>query len=147
MVTGLGGVADLASGPHEITAEETMALYDPFTMKKQQLSRYTTDFARCRARLTQPEYDAIINWINGQIDAIAQGEEITDSSWLPGHDWSGTPLDPLYAACGADEKLAGMYWGVLLWNCFVEHELDWFFKTKDRTEDEKETGKKYWRRH
>ena len=66
-----------------------MALYDPFTMKKKLLSQYTTGFARCRARLTQPEYDAIINWINGQIDSIAQGEEITDSSWLPGHDWSG----------------------------------------------------------
>ena len=87
-----------------------MALYDPFTMKKMQLSKYTTHFARCRARLSQPEYDAIINWINSQIDAIAQGEEITDSSWLPGRDWSGTPLDPLYAACAADEKVAGMYW-------------------------------------
>jgi hypothetical protein len=123
-----------------------MPLYDPFTMKKMTLSKYTDDFKQCRARLTQAEYDAVDNWINNQIDTIANGEEITDSSWLPGSDWSGTPLDPLYRACGADVKLAGMYWGVLLWNCFVSHHLAWFFKTKDKTEDEREPGKKYWLR-
>lgn len=123
-----------------------MALYDPFTMKRMTRSKHTDDFKQCRARLTQAEYDLIDQWINTQIDTIANGEEITDSSWLPGCDWSGTPLDPLYRVCGADEKLSAMYWGVLLWNCFVSHELDWFFKDKDRTEDEKEPGKKYWRR-
>jgi hypothetical protein len=124
-----------------------MSLYDPFSGKKMKESKYTDGFKQCRARLTDPQYKAIIDWIDGQIDTIANGEEITDSSWLPGHDWSGTVLDPLYTACGADEKLAGMYWGVLLWNRFVSHELDWFFKTKDRTEDEREPGKKYWRKH
>ena len=124
-----------------------MSLYDPFSMKKMKMSKHTDNFRQCRARLTQPEYNAIVDWINGQISTIANGEEITDSSWLPGQDWSGMPLDPLFTACGADEKLAGMYWGVLLWNCFVSHELDWFFKTKDKTEDEREPGKKYWRAH
>jgi hypothetical protein len=116
-------------------------------MKKMTLSKHTDDFRQCRRRLTPAEYDAVEDWINAQINAIANGEEITDSSWLPGRDWSGTPLEPIYAACGADEKLAGMYWGVLLWNCFVMHELDWFFNTKDKTDDEKEPGKKYWRAH
>lgn len=82
------------------------------------------DYARWRARLSDAEYRAIVDALGERIE----GTEIQTSSWIPGADWSGTVFQPIYEnACSEDERAAARFFGLLVWEVFLNHPDTWSF--------------------
>lgn len=80
------------------------------------------DFTLVQARLTVAEFAAALSHVNGLI----QGDEIHTSSWMPGADWTNTPLQVLYAkSARLDEGLAAKQFGLLTFYAFMHHPDDW----------------------
>jgi hypothetical protein len=54
--------------------------------------------------------------------------DIQTSSWMPGHDWSNTVFDPIYSkACNCDYDQAAQFFGLLVWEVFLNHPDCWAF--------------------
>lgn len=82
------------------------------------------DFNRWRSRLSDAEFEAILNELNERIS----GDEIHTSSWIPGNDWSGTVYDPIYQrACLQDPNTSGLCFGLFLWHVVQNHHEVWSF--------------------
>lgn len=80
-------------------------------------------FNQCRSKLTDTEYDAIVNELNQRIS----GDEIHTSSWMPGSNWAGTIFEPLERACGGDRDASGYLFGLIVWKVFQDHPDTWSF--------------------
>ena len=48
------------------------------------------------------------------------------TSWIPGPDWAGTPLQRIYEVCG-DEVLAAKNFGLFMWDTMQRHQGRWGF--------------------
>lgn len=82
------------------------------------------DYLRWRSRLTEAEYQAIVDELNSRID----GGEIHTSSWIPGDDWAGSVFDPIYQkACDQNPSESGLCFGLFLWVVLHEHDETWAF--------------------
>jgi len=82
------------------------------------------DFKRLRGRLSAAEFDAAVDHINGLIDGAGDG--IATAGWLPGNDWSGSPLQPIYdKAARGDYSLSGKFFGLLVWYTVMERPEKW----------------------
>ena len=57
------------------------------------------------------------------IDERIDSQEINTAGWIPGHDWTGTVFEPIYYACGRNERQAGMFFGLILFN-YLMHRPD-----------------------
>ena len=80
------------------------------------------DFQLLRSRLSDGEFDAALAHINGLI----AGDEIHTSSWMPGSDWTGTPLEAVYAKAAArNHELSAKYFGLLTFYAFMRHPQEW----------------------
>lgn len=81
------------------------------------------NFKTWRDRLSDTEFNAIVNQLNSLIDK----DEIHTSSWMPGNDWTGTVYEPIYTkACNCDENLSGMCFGLFVWYVFKERPDEWY---------------------
>lgn len=94
---------------------------DPF--KKIETIPHKKDYDMIVRRLTHDELTAIEDELNNEIS----GDRIHTSSWIPGSDWTDTVYAPLYRIAGHDEKIAGMYFGLLLWVVVMNHLESWSF--------------------
>ena len=82
------------------------------------------EYNRWRSRLSDSEYQAILDELNNRID----GTEIQTSSWIPGSDWSGTVFQPIYErACEFSETSSGLFFGLIVWVVFMERPEWWSF--------------------
>ena len=82
------------------------------------------DFKSWRGRLTDAEYNAIVDELN----TLIAGDEIHTSSWIPGSDWSGTVYDPIYRkACLQNPETSGLCFGLFLWVAIQNHAEVWGF--------------------
>ena len=82
------------------------------------------DFNKWRSRLTDNEFQAIVDELNERIS----GDEIHTSSWIPGNDWSGTVYDPIFQrACDQDPNVSGLCFGLFLWFVIQERTDVWSF--------------------
>jgi hypothetical protein len=85
---------------------------------------YQNDYKRWRAKLPDNDYEAVIAELTQRIE----GTEIQTSSWMPGRDWNGTVFDPIYSkACNSDYNEAAQFFGLLLWETFLNHPECWAF--------------------
>lgn len=86
---------------------------------------HAPDYRRWRARLMQEEYDAIM----AELERRIEGKEIDTSSWIPGANWTGTVFQPIYErACGRDFDAARRFFGLIVWEFFMDHRDDaWSF--------------------
>jgi hypothetical protein len=85
---------------------------------------HRSDYQLWRNRLTDNEYEVIIDELNRRID----GTEIQTSSWIPGADWRGTVFQPIYdTACIGDERAAARFFGLIVWDTFMRHSEWWSF--------------------
>lgn len=98
-IEGNGSVREVTSLPHE------------------------ADFQRWRARLSDVDYDAIVDELNHRIE----GKEIETSSFIPGADWSGTPFQPIWFACGQDFDASRKFFGLIVWQVIMDHDERWSF--------------------
>jgi hypothetical protein len=77
-----------------------------------------------RSRLSQHEFDAIVEKLN----SLIAGNEVHTSSWMPGHNWSGTVYDPIYRkACSNNVTDSGLFFGLIVWHVFQTHPDQWYF--------------------
>jgi hypothetical protein len=74
-----------------------------------------------RGRITQDQEDAIIEEIHKKINDV----EIFSASFLPGSDWTGTPFQCIYEACGQDQQEAGYAYGIFCWIAVQRHGEKW----------------------
>jgi len=85
---------------------------------------YRREFDALRARLSNVEFEGIIDRINELIDE--SGAEIATAGWLPGSDWTGTPFEPIYAkAARGDFDRAAMFFGQLVWYAVMNRPERW----------------------
>ena len=70
--------------------------------------------------------------LNDMID----GTEIQTSSWMPGSTWANTPFQPIYDdATDQDQTWAGMCFGLLVWEVFMERPEYWAFHRYENLAD------------
>jgi hypothetical protein len=93
-----------------------------------------------RARLTQAEFDGIISFIDSKID----GKRITNSSFLPGSDWTGTALYCLWdKAARKNEELAAKMFGLLVYYFFAFVHPDLWYSGYYPIRDREDLGRTY----
>ena len=82
------------------------------------------DFRLWRGRLSDVEYQAIVDELNSRIN----GTQIQTSSWIPGSDWTGTVFEPIYTkSCLNDETESGLCFGLIVWIVMMERPEIWAF--------------------
>ncbi len=84
---------------------------------------HSKDFDRWMKRLSEPDYTKVIEALESRV----AGTEVQTSSWIPGSDWTGTPFQPVAAACDGDLDASGLFFGLLVWRMFMDHDDDWSF--------------------
>lgn len=67
-------------------------------------------------------HDAVIAELDRKID----GTEVQTSSWMPGK-WENTVFMSIWEACGRDEIEAGLFFGLLVWETFMNRPEAWSF--------------------
>lgn len=99
-------------------------LYSVVTQKRVTTIPYPRDYRRWRTLLPDPDYEAILDELTNRIN----GTEIQTSSWMPGKDWSNTVFEPIYSkACQFDYRESALFFGLLLWEAFLNHPECWAF--------------------
>lgn len=59
--------------------------------------------------------------LNAMIDDV----EIHTAGWMPGADWTGTPYQAIYEACGRDVEESGKSFGLIVWKVFEKRHETW----------------------
>lgn len=77
---------------------------------------HANDFDRWRKRISDADYDKVVDAINSQID----DNEINTAGWMPGHDRTGTVYEPLYEACGKSVYQAGLFFGLIVFKILMD---------------------------
>jgi hypothetical protein len=99
-------------------------LIDIFTNKEIQHVPYAGRFETLRKRLSQAEFDAIVERINELIDQ--SGGKVATAGWLPGKDWTGTPFEPIFTiAARRDYNLSAQFFGQMVWYTIMHREERW----------------------
>ncbi len=85
---------------------------------------HRSDFDIWRSRLSDQEYEAIVNELRSKIEC----DEIHTSSWIPGAIWTDTVFQPIYEkACRYDPEAAAKCFGLILWAVLLEDDDVWGF--------------------
>ena len=82
---------------------------------------YEKDFNIVRARLTDQEYQAIVDELSQRVAS----NEVNTAGWMPGKYWDGTVFMPIYLACRENEEVAARFFGQLVWKLFMDRPEDW----------------------
>ena len=65
--------------------------------------------------------------IRTALDTRISGGRIETSSWIPGADWRNTPYQPIFEKAALfNHDLSGLMFGLLVWEAFERHDLDWY---------------------
>ena len=109
--------------------------------------RYKQEFEAFWHSMTQDERDAIERDVNERLDqliahpdknwgsitnASIEGGKINPHTGIRG-DWSGTAFHAIYVACGCNEELAGMRFGLVWKKIIVERPEHWIGLHADPT--------------
>jgi hypothetical protein len=98
-----------------------MTLFDLSGKRATQIP-YEKDFTLFRTRLSPDEQAAVDAWIDERI----AGDEIHTAGWMPGSNWIGTPLEPIYSkSARRDTDLAARAFGLFVYVRFMEHPEEW----------------------
>ncbi|MBU0559206.1 MAG: hypothetical protein KJ799_00465 [Bacteroidetes bacterium] len=98
-------------------------LFDIDSSKQVTSQPYLKEFNIWRKRLSQSEFDAIVNKLDSMIDS----DEIHTAGWMPGNNWKGTVFKPIYTkACGMNEQESGLCFGLFVWYVFQNRPDEWY---------------------
>jgi len=84
---------------------------------------YAGAYQDVRRLMTKAEVDAIMNYLAHEVEVRP---EILTTSWIPGADWTDSPLERIYEVCG-DEVLAAKMYGLFMWDVMQQHPEKWSF--------------------
>lgn len=76
------------------------------------------EFNFWRGKLSDADYERVVEAIN---EAIGD-DEVSTAGWIPGHDWTGTPYEPLYYACGKNTEQAGRFFGLIVFKLLMDRQ-------------------------
>lgn len=79
---------------------------------------HKAEFDKWMKNLSAADYQVIAEELNNRIDESV----INTAGWLPGHDWSGTVYEPIYAACGNNVSQAGLFFGLIVFDLLMRRE-------------------------
>ena len=100
-------------------------LEDAITGRAIETVPYAKDFERRRARLSEDDFDAVVDALTKQLDSVPVGKS-TSVSWIPGSDWTGTVFMPIYThACGRNFEAAALFLGSLMKWVVIHHPSNW----------------------
>ena len=108
---------------------------------------HQNDFDRTWFLMTLTQRDEIEAEINHRLDSLITSPDpnwgaITNTSIEGGStnpntgirgDWSGTVFQPIYDACGSNEKLAGMFYGNVWKKVIIDRQERWIGIRSDPT--------------
>jgi hypothetical protein len=108
---------------------------------------HQADFDRIWLSITLLERNAIEEEIESRLDTLITSPNpnwgsITNTSIEGGRsnpntgvagDWTGTPFQPIYFACGCNEDLAGMFFGNVWKKVIIERQERWIAIRSDPT--------------
>ena len=77
---------------------------------------HQNDFIRWRKNISDEDYEKVVDAINELIDA----NDINTAGWMPGNDWTGTPYEALYDACGHNKVQSGLFFGLIVFKILME---------------------------
>ena len=90
-----------------------------------------------KQKITLEDYERVKEALNAIIDdTIKTGKEIMTSSWIPGSDWGNTVYEPIYIACEKDKLSASLFFGLILWEVFMNRKEYWAFGRYKRNSTE-----------
>ncbi len=99
-------------------------LIDIDTGRAIDLVPYRAQFDTLKSRLTDEEFDAMVERINELVDA--SGAEIATSDWLPGGDWTGSPFEVIFRkAAPGDQDRSAMFFGQIVWYAVMRRPDRW----------------------
>jgi len=101
-------------------------LYSVPDLKKIDHVPHAGDYRRWRQLLDSTDPDAYER-IHADLNARFGTREVDTSSWIPGSDWTGSVFEPIYRACQGDENIAGLFFGLLVWQVVMDRGDCWFF--------------------
>lgn len=82
------------------------------------------EFGVIRRRLTTEEFERMVQRVDELIDDA--GGEIATAGWLPGSDWTGTPLEPIYTkGARGDFQRSALFFGQLVWYVVMRRPERW----------------------
>jgi len=85
------------------------------------------------AQLAPADYEAILEALHAEV----ANREVVRAQWLvcrpgQGSDWKDVYV-PVWEAMGHDEKFAGQFIGLILWEVMQQRPEDWYFHKVDKT--------------
>src|SRR5438034_10305001 len=90
-------------------------------------------FQQWKQNLDPTDLQGIWDTLNSFIDNEGKGEIVT-SSWIPGANWDGTHYEPIWWAVGEDWEMARFFFGLIVWNVFLNRRETWSFGRYPKTE-------------
>jgi hypothetical protein len=63
--------------------------------------------------------------IEHTLNAMIDSDRVHTAGWMPGSDWTGTPFQAIYSACGQDAEEAGKCFGLVVWKVFEKRPEKW----------------------
>ena len=84
---------------------------------------HNNEYAAWKKKLTVAEFNAIADEIDKLLDA-SNGKFVP--SWQD-IDWTGSEFKPLVTACGGDENISGMFYGLICWDIIQQRSETWTF--------------------
>ena len=88
-------------------------LFDMMTGTEITRIPYERDYRLFMSRMTREEIDRI----ESTLDELIDGTEIQTAGWMPGHDWTDTPYEPIYTkAAHRNYELSARCFGLMVWS-------------------------------
>ena len=99
-------------------------LYSLGQMKKITAVPHAAEFKVWTSRLSPQDLKAIKDELNKRVNK----GEVHTSSWMPGHNWAGTPFLPIWEkACLKNVDAAAKCFGLILWQVMMDRPEAWTF--------------------
>ena len=117
-------------------------LFDLDTQREITHMPHEEDYRRWRQNLSDDDHTAIREALHVYID----DKEYFCASFIPGPDWTDTPYQPIYTACGDNWDQAKLFFGQLVWEAVQQHDANWSCKRFDYNRD-RIMGLTYFRIH
>ncbi len=86
---------------------------------------FAKDYVTFQKRLSEDERRAISDWINARID----GDDIHTAGWMPGRNWNGSVLQPIFErAARKNYDAAAKCFGLMVYVAFMDRpeSEEWF---------------------
>jgi len=85
-------------------------------------------YAHHRAKLSDQDYQMIIK----EIHRLMSERDVFAERDIRDQNLQGSVFDPVYQACGGDEKEAGFFFGLLVREAVQQHQDTWYLLREER---------------